>query len=411
MVISRHFQVEALQAQRGLPGVGVHHEYRQAGGKGTFAQLGNASVHLIGTGQQDRADLNAVHRSQTGGNQHVRTVSGGHQQGAWAEVLQHVRNAARTEGHGLHAAGVDVAFVNDGGIQVFCHIDCAGSNQVEAPRNGAQHRQGAGCAQLSRIDADHFRFGGVIEDLREIRASTALLINRGVQFVNDHAGDVGVLHAAETVAGQLDTLFQLLLGIGTLRHHKDDLGVQRFGDFEVQRLGKLVFTGRDQAFNQHHFRVFRAFVIAGDDLFHQHVFLVAGEQRLNVAHLQRLSGRQIGVRTHDRGGLVWRIATGTRLGDRFKDAQTNAFAFHSTDHAQADAGQADAGSGRDQHNNTGHGISSFSLPPVIWRDTKQHRQRWLAVWNQAVRRLASWAITSSSLVGMTIARVVPSLLI
>lgn len=33
VVINRYFQVEALQAQGGLPGVGVHHEDRQAGGE------------------------------------------------------------------------------------------------------------------------------------------------------------------------------------------------------------------------------------------------------------------------------------------------------------------------------------------------------------------------------------------
>ena len=78
-----------------------------------------------------------------------------------------------------------------------------------------------------------------------------------------------------------------------------------------------------------------------------------------MTHLQRFSRRQIGVFANDGGGLVRRIATGTRLGDWLKDAQTNAFAFHSTDYAKADAGQADAGSGRDQHNSTGHGLSSF----------------------------------------------------
>ncbi|MNT72729.1 hypothetical protein D3C72_2113590 [compost metagenome] len=99
MVINRHFQVEALQAQRGLPGVGVHHEDRQASRESTFAQLADASVHFICASQQDRTDFNAVHRGQTRCNQHVRTVSRSHQQRACAEMFQHVRNAARTEGH------------------------------------------------------------------------------------------------------------------------------------------------------------------------------------------------------------------------------------------------------------------------------------------------------------------------
>ncbi|MNB84624.1 hypothetical protein D3C75_315030 [compost metagenome] len=200
-----------------------------------------------------------------------------------------------------------------------------------------------------------------------------MLIYRCVQFVNDNAGDVGVFRAAEAAAGQLNTLVQLFRGIGTLGHHEHDFCVQGFGDFEVQGLSKLMFARRNQAFNQHHFCVLRIRVEIGNDLFHQHIGLIAGEQRFNVAHFQRFSRWQTGISTHDGSGLVWRIATGTRLGDRLKDAQANAFAFHSTDNAKADAGQADAGSGRDQHNSTGHGLSSFGYRR-IGRGTKQHRQ-------------------------------------
>ena len=140
VIVNRHFQVEALQAQRGLPGVGVNHEYRQAGSKRAFAQLADARVHFIGPGQQNGADFHAVHRGQAGGDQYVRTVRGSDQQRTCAEVFQHVRNATRTEGDGLHAAGIDVAFVDDGGVQVMRHINRAGGDQIEAPRHRAQNR-------------------------------------------------------------------------------------------------------------------------------------------------------------------------------------------------------------------------------------------------------------------------------
>ncbi len=190
-----------------------------------------------------------------------------------------------------------------------------------------------------------------------------MLVNRRIQFVDDDASDIAVFRAAKTAAGQFDTLFQLLRRVGALRHNEHDFRVQGFSDFEVQRLSELVFTGRHQAFNQHHFRVFGIFMVARNDLFHQHIFLIAGQQRLNVAHLQRLCRRKIGVGAHDSGGLIWCIAASARLGDRFEDAQTNAFTFHSTDHAEADAGQADAGSGRNKHNCTGHGLSSYTRRP------------------------------------------------
>ena len=159
VIVNRYFEVKALQAQGGLPGVGVDHEYRQAGGEGAFAQLADARVHFIAAGQQDGADFHAVHRCQAGGNQHVRTICGSNQQRTCAEVLQHVRDAARAEGHGFHAAGVDIAFVDDGRIQVMGHVDRAGGDQIEAPRYGAQHRQRAAFLQLSRVDLHDFRFG------------------------------------------------------------------------------------------------------------------------------------------------------------------------------------------------------------------------------------------------------------
>ena len=359
VIVNRNFQVEALQAQRGLPGVGVHHEYRQAGFKCTFAQFSDTRVHFVAASQQQGTDFHAVHGCQACCNQHVRTIGGSHQQRTCSEVLQHVRNAACAESHRLHATGIDITFVNDSGVQMTRHIDCTRCDQIEAPWHRAQNRQRAGFLQFSRINFDHFCFGRVVENLGQIRASTALLINRCVQFVNDYAGDVGVFHTAEAAASQFNTLVQLFRGIGTLRHYEDDFCVQRFRDFVVQRLRELMFTGWDQAFNQYNFSVFSVRVVVRDDLFHQHIFLIAGQQRFNVAHLQRLSGWQRRVSTDDAGSLVWRIATGTRLRDRLEDAQTNAFAFHCADHAKADAGQTDAGSGRDQHNNTGHGLSSF----------------------------------------------------
>ena len=347
VIVNRYFEVKALQAQGGLPGVGVDHEYRQAGRESAFTQLADARVHFIAAGQQNGADFHAVHCRQAGRNQHVRTVCGGNQQRTRAEVFQHVRDAARAESHGFHAAGIDIAFVDDGRIQMVRHVDRAGRDQIEAPWHCAQHRQRAAFLQLSRVNLHDFCFRRVVENFRQVRTGTALIVDRGIQFVDDNAGDAGIFGAAKAVTGQFDTLVQLFWRVGALRHHEDDFSVQRFGDFKVQRLGELMLTGRYQAFHQHHFRVLSIRVVVGNDLFHQHIFLIAGEQRLNMAHLQRFSGGGGGgAGANDGGGLVWGIATGTRLGDRFKDAQTNAFAFHSADHTEADAGQTYAGTGR-----------------------------------------------------------------
>ncbi|CCJ93463.1 hypothetical protein BN131_1136 [Cronobacter malonaticus 681] len=67
VVVCRYFKVEALQAERGLPGVSVDHKYRQAGSESTFAQLADALVHFIAAGQQDGANFHAVHCGEAGG--------------------------------------------------------------------------------------------------------------------------------------------------------------------------------------------------------------------------------------------------------------------------------------------------------------------------------------------------------
>ena len=112
------------------------------------------------------------------------------------EVLQHVRNAACAESDGFNAASIDVAFVDDGRIQVASHIDRTSRDQVKAPRHSAENRQRAGFLQLRRINVVHFCFGGVVKNLGQIRTGTTLLINRSVQFVNDNAGNIGVFCTA-----------------------------------------------------------------------------------------------------------------------------------------------------------------------------------------------------------------------
>lgn len=82
--------------------------------------------------------------ARASGNQHVRTVCGSHQQRTGTEVLQHVRNAACAESDGFNAASIDVAFVDDGRIQVASHIDRTSRDQVKAPRHRAENRQRAG---------------------------------------------------------------------------------------------------------------------------------------------------------------------------------------------------------------------------------------------------------------------------
>ncbi len=108
-----------------------------------FAQFRNACVHFAAAGQQQGADFYAVHR----GEQAATSTSDGQRRSltarSCAEMFQHMRNTAlRAErNERFNAAGFDIAFVNDGGVQVTRHIDSAGRNPDQlhgtAPRTAA----------------------------------------------------------------------------------------------------------------------------------------------------------------------------------------------------------------------------------------------------------------------------------
>ncbi|CNI72176.1 Uncharacterised protein [Yersinia massiliensis] len=137
MVIGWDFQIEALEAQGSLPSVSINHKDWQASLESTSTQAVDTVINVITASQQDGTNLNAIHGGQTGRNQYVRAVCGSDQQRAWTEVFQHMRDTAGAECHRLHAASVDIAFVNNAGIQVLRHIDSASCNQLEAPGHAA----------------------------------------------------------------------------------------------------------------------------------------------------------------------------------------------------------------------------------------------------------------------------------
>ncbi len=77
-----------------------------------------------------------------------------------------------------------------------------------------------------------------------------------------------------------------------------------------------------------------------------------------------LSRRRSRISANDGGEDMVRAHRRQReLGDNgSKTLRRTPLRSHSTDDAGADAGQADAGSGRDRRNNTGHGFITLSLP-------------------------------------------------
>ncbi len=89
------------------------------------------------------------------------------------------------------------------------HIDSAGLKSRSklhgtAPRTGGR----ADSCSLAGSIFDHLRFGRSSKSPLN-RASTALFINRRIQFVDDNAGDVGVFRAASCCAISSIQLVQL----------------------------------------------------------------------------------------------------------------------------------------------------------------------------------------------------------
>ena len=74
-VIFRDVDVEVLQADGGLPGVGAGDHDRQAGSHGLLAQGDDLRLRVVVAGQQQGTQLDAVHGGQAGGDDDVGAVA------------------------------------------------------------------------------------------------------------------------------------------------------------------------------------------------------------------------------------------------------------------------------------------------------------------------------------------------
>ncbi len=199
-------------------------------------------------------------------------------------------NAACAESDGFNAASIDVAFVDDGRIQVASHIDRTSRDQVKAPRHSAENRQRAGFCSFAGSTLFTFALvesskisdrSGRVRPCSSTGAFSLLTITP-VMLVFWHR---------RSCCGSVRYALSAVPGVSTLRHNEDDFRIQRFSDFVVQRLGKLVFTCRDQTFNQNDFSVFGVSVVVRDDLPSAHLSdcWKADLQRSSFSAVQRPS--------------------------------------------------------------------------------------------------------------------------
>ncbi len=124
----------------------------------------------------------------------------------------------------------------------------------------------------------------------------------------------------------------VLARVGTLRHDKTFPRLRRFRDFIVQRLTAnfdVYGSGTRPSKASTTSASFGIRMVVRDDLAISTSFWLRRAEIQHEMHLQQFQPPAIaGIRANDSGGLVRRIAAASaRLGDRLKDAQTNAFGF------------------------------------------------------------------------------------
>ncbi len=359
-VIFRDVDVEVLQADGGLPGVGAGDHDRQAGSHGLLAQRHHLGFRVIVAGQQQGAQLDAVHGGEAGGDDDVGTVAGGDQQAARTEVLDHVVDGAGAEGHGLQTAAVQLTLVQDLGGQVLGEILGARGDQLGVPGDAAEDAQRALAEYLQYFQVVS-GVGAVVmgfEHLGQVGAGHAVLVNRCTHLVDDAAHDAGVADATEVGASKLDALFQLLAGVVARVGHEHHVGVQRLGDVVVQLVGKRLLVGRHHAFDDQHFGTAGLHVLfeAGHDLFQQDVGVAGGDHVLGVGEGERLGRVDVGSSADHGGGTLGTGFTRTRLSDRFEEADIDTVTFHGANDAKAHGSYADTSADRDKHNSACHFI-------------------------------------------------------
>ena len=338
-VIFRDVDVEVLQADGGLPGVGAGDHDGQAGGHGLLAQRHHLGFRVIVAGQQQGAQLDTVHGGEAGGDDDVGTVAGSDQQAARTEVLDHVVDGAGAEGHGLQATAVQLALVQDLGGQVLGEILGARGDQLGVPGDAAEDAQRALAEHLQ-----HFQvMGGVrgvvmsLEHLGQIGAGHAVLVNRGADLVDHAADDARVVDATEVGAGQLDALFELLAGVMTRMGDEYHVGIQGLGDVIVQLVGERLLVGGDHALDHDHFGAAGLHVLleASHYLFQQDVGVAGGDHVLGVGEGERLGRVDVGSGADHGGGALGTHLARARLGNRFEEADVDAMTFHCANNAKA----------------------------------------------------------------------------
>ncbi len=88
--------------------------------------------------------------------------------------------------------------------QMVSHVDRAGRDQIEAPWHCAQHRQRAAFLQLEPGQSSRFLLSTSRRKISDRSGRVlALIVDRGIQFVDDNAGDAGIFWRRQSCYGSV----------------------------------------------------------------------------------------------------------------------------------------------------------------------------------------------------------------
>ncbi len=255
IVINRNFNIEILQADSSLPGIGIDHQDRQTSLHRLLTQCHHLRFRMITTSQQQGTQFNAIHCSQTGRDDDIRTVTRSHQQTAWFEMMYHVVDRTGTESHNIQTTGIDFAFIDDSCIQMTGQIDSTWRNQLRIPWDATQNLQRRLAKELQNFKLITAAFTGVMcfEHLGQVRAGNTMFINRSANLVDNAANNAFAVSTTKISTGQFDAFFQLLTGIVARMSYQNNICIQCSCDFLIQLISERLLIYRNQAFNHHHF--------------------------------------------------------------------------------------------------------------------------------------------------------------
>ncbi len=319
-VVRRRFLVQAEQVGGGVVGAGLHGHHRQAAVERGLAQFHDAWIRLEIAAQQQAGELDAVERSQAGGEDNVVAVTGGDHQHARLQQRNGAGNGACAEQNLVHAALLGLAGMQNARFEQFG--DIAGAQRIQLLGEGDRAQQlEVARAEDRQLLLEPFDEGG--------QAVFAL------DLVEDHAKHLRVLGAAEQLRLDFEALGHALERVLALRGDQDDLGVQALGQVAVDARRVVELARRHHAFDDHHILAGGDLLVTADDVFEQQVQLAIGQLAFHLLQRQGFGRAVVERAFHQNARALEATVEGEGLGDGLEEADLQAGAFEGADQAKA----------------------------------------------------------------------------